>query len=348
MAGSKRAGKSTSHSVSTPRRIDDLPEPFKRPPDVLLPFMEPLSKRHVYITHIDSLPVRHKRNIFLMPVAINALVVVLFTWRIYAVWPWYWALVVGSFGYESATTFATRQASWSDISNEIIKRTLTLCIDFLLFVFLWPWPVRFTLGRHDGSPTRWRWSVGFRSREICVRRSKGWDKEVRHRLRDADAHKTLMEHVQQATSPLLQDQKTGYLLQNAHWDLDWDAMVCAHALVESKKIALDAFRNVVFFHDEDYGWVCYDQRARESVDEEDKRRQVFLFRDALTVMGKEDLFYRWVEVVQYEATQPGGFGPEKQEVAAQRIRDMFDAENVDFDKVWQEAVGTTPSTSSNG
>lgn len=59
-------------------------------------------------------------------------------------------------------------------------------------------------------------------------------------------------------------------------------------------------------------------------------------------MGKENLFYRWIEVVQFESTQPGGFGPEKQEAAAKKIREMFEAESINFDELWKEAVGTNP------
>jgi hypothetical protein len=212
-------------------------------------------------------------------------------------------------------------------------------MDFLLFVFIWPWPLEFAAGQAHGNPVLWRWNVGFRDKEIYVRRSRDWDKTIGDIFTDSDSRKILMGHINQATSPLLQEQKTGYLLMGRYWDLDWNAMVQAHSLVDKKEIALDAFRTIVLLYTQDYGWICYDLKAANSADEDEKRRQVFLFRDALTAMGKEDLFYRWVEIVQYEATQPGGFGPEKQEAAAKKIRDLFQEGNVDFDKVWKDAVG---------
>ncbi|KAF3344622.1 Ribonucleoside-diphosphate reductase large chain [Verticillium dahliae VDG2] len=98
---------------------------------------------------------------------------------------------------------------------------------------------------------------------------------------------------------MLQHEKTGYLTMNGEWDLDWEAMVTAHALVDRKDMALDAFRAVVL----------------------------------------EDLFFRWIEIVQYESTQPGGFGPERQVDAAKKIRDLFSNEGIDFDEFWKESVG---------
>ncbi|GJN82556.1 hypothetical protein PLIIFM63780_006096 [Purpureocillium lilacinum] len=337
MAPTKRSGR--SKPASSPSSNGSPPAPFKRPPEVLESFARGLNEKHIYVTHIDSKPAAFKRKIFLVPVAMNVCVSLLFAWRMYAILPWYWQLVVSAFGYQSDATFPASQATWGELAWEIGKRGVTMFIDFMLFVFVWPWPVEFAAGQRHGNPMLWRRKVGFRDREIYVRRSRDWDRLLRDIFKDADSRKILTAYIQQATSPLLQEQKTGYLLMNSHWDLDWEAMVYAHQLVDTKAVALEAFKNVVLVHHKDYGWLCYDLKMGSAVEEDDKRRQVFAFRDALTALGKEDLFYRWVEIVQFEATQPGGFGPEKQEEAAKKIRDMFEKENINFDELWKEAVG---------
>ncbi|POR34883.1 Uncharacterized protein TPAR_04895 [Tolypocladium paradoxum] len=338
MAPTKRLAKSrpanSSGSAGSP------PAPFKSPPQVLESFVNGLSEKHVYITHIDAKPASFKRKIFLVPVAMNVCVSLLFVWRMYSILPWYWQLVVSAFGYASEATFPASEATWGELVWEISKRGISMFIDFVLFVFVWPWPVEFAAGQRHGNPMLWRRKVGFQDREIYVRRSRDWDRVLGDIFKDPDSRKILTAYIQQATSPLLQEQKTGYLLMNSHWDLDWEAMVYAHALVDKKTIALEAFKTVILVHHKDYGWLCYDLKAGSRSAEDDKRRQVFAFRDALTAMGKDDLFYRWIEIVQFEAGQPGGFGPEKQEAAAKRIRDMFEAENINFDKLWKEAVGT--------
>ncbi|CAI4215659.1 unnamed protein product [Parascedosporium putredinis] len=73
---------------------------------------------------------------------------------------------------------------------------------------------------------------------------------------------------------------------------------------------------------------------------EERRRQVFAFRDALTALDKEHLFFRWIEIVQFESTRPGGFGPEKQTEVATKIRELFTSEGVNFDELWAETVGS--------
>ncbi|MBE3049099.1 hypothetical protein IMZ48_42680, partial [Candidatus Bathyarchaeota archaeon] len=53
-----------------------------------------------------------------------------------------------------------------------------------------------------------------------------------------------------------------------------------------------------------------------------------------------DLFYRWIEIVQFESTKPGGFGDDRQVEVAKKIRDMFREEGINFDELWMESVGT--------
>ncbi|CAI6093331.1 unnamed protein product [Clonostachys chloroleuca] len=320
------------------------PAPFKEPPEVLQPFIDTISSKHVYVAHIDSKPAAFKRKLFLVPIAMNIGVVALFALRMYYIVPYYWKLMMSGFGNPNETTFPVETSTWAELGFEILKRGFTMFFDFLLFVFVWPWPVEFVAGVAHGNPTRWRWNVGFREKEIYVRRSRDWDVGLGDILKHDESRRIFTAYIQQATSPMLQEQKTGYLLMNGHWDLDWDAMVYAHALVDKKDIALDAFRTVVLVHHQDHGWLCYDTKLSSSAEEDEKRRQVFAFRDALAAMGKDKLFYRWVEIVQFESTQPGGFGPEKQEEAAKNIRELFLKDGVDFDKLWKETVGADSVT----
>lgn len=351
MAPSKRlAPKAKSASLSASQKDKNAfssapPAPYKEPPEVLQPFINGLSRKHVYIAHIDSKPAAFKRKIFLVPVAMNLFVVALFVLRMRYIVPWYFKLVASGFGHPNETTVPIEQLTWEDLGLEIGKRGLTMFIDFLLIVFVWPWPVEFVAGVAHGNPTWWRWHVGFRDKEIYVRRSRDWDKVLGDFLKDESSKKIVTSYIEYSTSPMLQEQKTGYLLMNGQWNLDWEAMVHAHLLVDTKQVALDAFRNLVLLHHRDFGWLCYDLKTGASAQEDEKRRQVFAFRDALFAMGKEKLFYRWVETVQYEASSPSGFGPEKQESAAKKIRELFEKENIDFDKLWQETVGTAnPAT----
>lgn len=337
MAPKKRTTKPSA--AATKRSSDDPPAPFKRVPEVLEPFTKGMSKKHVYVSHIDGKPAEFKRNIFLVPVLMNIVVALAFVARMYYILPYYFDIFVRPMAQDPSTFLSATTSTWTEFSWEIAKRGLNLFIEFLLFVFVWPWPVEFVAGQTHGSPVKWRWAIGFREKEIYVRRSRDWHKVLGDILDDKDSNKIFVAYTKQATSPMLQEQKTGYLLMNNHWDLDWKLMVRAHKMVDKKEAALDAFKNVIMVHHRDLGWLIYDLKLGASTEEEKKRRQVFAFRDALTAMGKDDLFYRWVEIVQFEATQPGGFGPEKQELAAKKIRELFEGQGVDFDALWKETVG---------
>lgn len=323
------------------------PPPFKPLPSSLEPFTTVLSKRHVYLTHIDTKPASFKRKIFLVPVAMNLAVVLLFVWRVNYILPWYGALLLSTLGYTRDAAVAGAASSTSTLATIVLRRAFTFLLDFLLAVFVWPWPVEFCLGITYSNPVVWRWTTGFRDREIYVRRSREWDVGVLDGALGPDGaekRKTILSKVTPAMDSLLLREKTGYLLMNGDWDLDWAGMITATAMVDAKNVATEAFESMVLFHSKEFGWVCIDRGAGvsggPSKEEDERRRQVFAFRDALTAVGKEDMFYRWIEIVQFEASQPGGFGPEKQVEVAGRIREMFAKEGIDFDAFWKEAVGS--------
>lgn len=317
------------------------PAPFKRAPAILGPLLATLSPKHVYIAHVDRQPAAFKRKIFMVPVVINLAIVVLMTWRIWYILPWYFRFVVAALGHDNGTTLPISDLSWGAIIKVILQRALTFLLDFLLVVFVWPWPLEFCVGRTNGSPLFWRWTIGFREKEIYVRRSRSsWDTGIRKAIKgdDQQARTLLLKHIGAATEPMLINDKTGYLTMNNEWDLDWAAMVDATKMVDNKTLGLEAFRLVVVINHEDYGWVSLDLKEHDSAGDDERRNQVFAFRDALAAVGKEDLFYRWIEIVQFESTRPGGFSPEKQVETAKQIRDLFAEQGIDFDEFWKDSV----------
>lgn len=344
MAPSKKST-AKKPKTSSSQLSSEPPQPFKRAPEIMGPLLKTLSPKHVYIAHVDHKPAAFKRKIFLVPIAINIAIVALFALRMWYIGPWYFALVQYALGYPNESFAIPAGAPRRALLWIVARRGFTFLLDFALFVFVWPWPVEFVLGRDhgSGSPAAWRWGVGFRDKEIYVRRSRPtWDGDLKKALKGGNqqARAMLMHIIGEATSPMLVNEKTGYLTMNNQWDLDWAAMVGATKLVDVKAIALDAFRLMVVMYYEDYGWVSLDMKLADGAQDDARRTQVFAFRDALAAVGKEDLFYRWIEIVQYESTQPGGFGPEKQVAAAKQIRELFSEQGIDFDDFWNETMGS--------
>ncbi|KAH7018120.1 uncharacterized protein B0I36DRAFT_253735 [Microdochium trichocladiopsis] len=328
-----------------PKEINGIPEGFQAPPADLKPFLETLSEKHVYIAHIDNHPASFKRNIFAVPVLMNLAVCVLFFLRLWYIGEWYLKLLVSVLGYPNELTLNVYEMEWEDIFMEIGRRTFTLALDFVLTMFLWPWPIEFALKIAGGNPVMWRYNVGFRDREIIVRRSRHWDRALGDVVNDLNSRGLLMMNIGVATAPLLINEKTGYLLINAEWDLDWNAMCDATSLLDQKMVKFLSFDTIVLvFHDE-YGWLSVEVDKSETVnaDERLKQKNIFAFREALRGLDKEHLFYRWIELVQYESSRPGGFTEERQVEAAKQIRELFQKDNIDFDQLWLEAVGTDAS-----
>jgi len=344
MAPSKKArlGKQSSKSAADSSEI--LPKPFKPAPASLEPLYTHLDKHHTYLAHIDPRPRGFKRKIFAVPAAMNLAVALLFAWRMYAVLPYYLKLFASTLGYPNELTLRASELEWTPLVYVVMRRSFSFLLDFLLFVFVWPWPWEFVVGGSNshGSPIGWRWMNGFRDQEIYVRHSRHWYRELGDDLFSSEGsikRNEFWSRVGDATNPLLLQQKTGYLLMDGFWDLDWDAMVLATSLVDRKVVPLDEFSEpLVLLHSHKYGWVTIDRGETKSVGEEERRKQVFAFRDALADLGKEDLFFRWIEIVQFETSKPGGFGAERQHEVAQQIRELFSKNGVDFDACWGEAV----------
>lgn len=354
MAPKPKARLSGTTTTKTPKPTT-LPTPFKPAPAALTPFTTHLPPGPVYITHIDPRPAAFKRKLFLVPVAMNLAVAALFVWRIAYIAPYYLALLASMLGYANETTLRAAELEYGDLMKVVLRRAATFALDFVLGVFVWPWPWEFAVGTTGrGSPVGWRMAVGFREKEVYVRRSReSWDAVVRGAEKDKKGNgvdlfevegrvgrEMLLARVSGATAPMLMQQKTGYLMMDGEWDLDWKAMVDATRLVDKKEVPLEAFGTVALLHHERFGWVTIDLGNGENAGQEERRKQVMLFKDALTSLGKEDLFFRWVEMIQFETSQPGGFTAEKQVVAAQKIRDLFTSNGVDFDGLWKETVGT--------
>ena len=336
-----KAIKSPSTSKSTTSTELTPPKPFIPPSLKLDEFLPKLSKHHVYITHIDTKPRDFKMKIFMVPVLMNILIIAGLIWRISVIGPFYMKICFSLMGKYNELTMDTSTMPLNDILHEILRRTMVFMVDLLIYVFIWPWPRDFFAGRVIGNPIAWRFGVGFRDKEIIVRRSRRWDQTIGNVLNEESAGAQLMfNNVRQAVNPIWMNEKTGYLMLNKHWDLDWRSMIVAMKMVDKRKIELDTFKTTVLVHHSEFGWMAIESaEAGGSTAEEEGRRKIVAFKDELTALGKENLFFRWIELVQFESSRPGGSGLERQQETTAKAKEMFEAQGVDFDKFWTKVGG---------
>jgi hypothetical protein len=336
---------SSSGSSTPSSQAGPLP-PFSKAPATLRPFLEPLSPQEVYLIHIDTSPPDLKKQTFIIPAIINAVIVAIFALRIYMVRNTYPAMLAAVIGLTSSAGLDTSRLSQAETASLILRRTFSLMIDYFLITVFLSWPIRFIRG-----PVQWRRKVGFQGREIIVRRSQRTLSQTLERNRWIRDNDEARDKIVAAVTPD-RIRKTGYLLVDADWDLDYDAMIKAHEMIDSDparkdkddhgRVPLSEFRTAVLVNTDADGWLIWrveDEDTAEAKTRSAQSDQILAFKDKLTAMGKEDLFFRWVELIQYESTQPGGFTPERQRSAMLQAKELFEKENVDFARFWQEVGG---------
>ncbi|KAK4974852.1 hypothetical protein LTR66_010997 [Elasticomyces elasticus] len=310
----------TTPTRSAPPPSKSPPPPFHPAPANLAPFLPHLTESQVYITHIDHLPAHFKRRIFSVPVLLNLGILLLLAWRAYAALPVYLALLGHVLGYSTAATAeGAARSTTVQLVALVLRRTAMFAGDFVLFRFVARWPFSFFLER-PGNPVAWRVRTGFRDQEVVVRASRGWG-----------AGTCSAGVVPAVDKEFL--RKTGYLMMGKSWDLDFAGMVAAHELVRRGEMAMRDLERVVLAHSEEFGWLCW-AFGREGED----GGKIRVFKDALTKMSKEGLFFRWVEIVQFEAGQDGGLTEQRRRNVLRKGREAFGEQGVDFDG-FMEVVG---------
>jgi hypothetical protein len=326
------------------------PAPYQPPPIALKPFLFFLKKEHIYITHIDTHLAQFKMRIFLVPLAMNLALILALVYRGLYIGPYYFALAMTALGYPTPYAIDPYATGWGALLDETVRRTLVLLFDFMLITFVVPWPYDFFLGS-PASPVWWRICVGFQPEEIVVRRSRrSWDTKLPATWleeNDVQGASVYRERIMPAIDREWVRAKTSYLMMDKNWDLDFGCMINAHELVDQDKCSLDDFKKQVLVYSEQHGgWMVWpvwklDEKpmGNPSQDTEAGRQKIVLFREKLTAMGKEDLFFRWIELIQFEASQPGGFTEKRQAHAMQEARKLFEEQGVDFDAFWKDVGG---------
>jgi hypothetical protein len=300
----------------------------------------------VHISHVDRYPAEYKRNIFLIPIFLNGGIALLLLWRLRHAVPFYYHLLRSLLGQVNDATVDLVATTRGEQFLILLRRTLTFLFDFLIFRFAGPWPLTFFF-EQPVNPCTWRWQLGFQKEEVIVRISRGWENADLVKERRDDEGKLSVEsnpfwkvRVLPAVATATM-QKTGYLLMDRSWDLDFELMCDAHMLVKQGEVSLRDLDKVVFAHVESIGWVIWRWEGENSEDflVEGRRKKVVAFKEKLTALGKESLFWAWTEIVEEERDIDGGFSKEKQERVAERVTKAFQKEGINFDDVVRSIGG---------
>jgi hypothetical protein len=328
-----------------------IPEPFTLAPESLERVTSTFSKASVYITHVDKHPSSFKRRVFAVPVLLNFAILAALLWRAFVIIPHYLNMMVSTLGYQQNDTSIDMNLSTGKLVYIIARRAGTFLIDYLLVTIIWKWPISFFL-EFPGNPVTWRWNIGFRDQEVVVRISRNWSSDDLFGTKKGGESPYFKTRI----LPALDGEfmlKTGYVMMNGSWDLDFGKMVELTELVDKKVLTLDDLDRKVFVWQPitatDGQWIMWDEKnygkqifaelkEMEPMEESEGRQKILQIQDKLREMGKEDLFFRWVELIQYESTRPGGFTKERQMEAGMKVQALFQEHGVDFEK-FEDSVG---------
>lgn len=316
------------------------PMPFTKAPESLKPFLETLDPSQVYIVHVDRFPAVFKRRIFAVPVLLNISIALLLIWRAWTIIPIYLQIISTIVGNESPQSIDATGKTWQQLAWIGTRRGVMFMIDFCLVKIILPWPVSF-FAEQPANPVSWRWKIGFRDKEIVVRESRSWGgKELLAGVKTGQDSPFWKTRVLPALDRRFIKDKTGYMMMDKSWDLDFKGMIDAHTLVDSKKVKIVDFEKSVLGYKEGLGWLVWQAFKAEEVDvETESRAKIQELKNRLTAMGKESLFFRWIEIVQYESNQPGDFTADRQQKTLQQVQKAFEDQGVDFDQLVKDVGG---------
>ncbi|KAK5088871.1 hypothetical protein LTR05_003093 [Lithohypha guttulata] len=335
----------TIPSTSTP----SLPAPFIPAPVALLALTNTLPRNHVFLVHPESSLPGLRKRLFLVPVLLNIVIVAGLCWRLYYAVPVYLEQISTILGYQTPYSVKPKALSWSVLFEIVAYRTFYLTIDYALFGLLGRWPWEFLFGDRYGRHTsafHWKWSVGFnREKEPIVRRARRWDASIYQseieRKHQGKPEKEWTKEEELAVYTKCSDalrqfvtMKNALSLLDKDWDLDYRAMVDTAELIDAAKLTWPDLDHVVLvpWQGKWYSWYPHGVSTAISSGQPAKKQDEKLeeFKKALIELKCEDIFYRWIEIVQFETSQPAGLTPNKKMEMEQELKNMLEARNKDF------------------
>lgn len=259
--------------------------------------------------------------------------------------PSYVAILLATLGVDNRARVDIGATDWPALVEIGASRAGMFFFDFALVRFVAVWPRDFFWGAPAG-PMRWRREVGFCKREVVVRRSRRWgdalvadDEEV---LGEGNiGARAFEERVIPGMDAAWVRGRSGMAMLDKNWDLWFRGMMDAHSLVRKEKLRVEDFGGrMVAVHTAEKGWLVW------QVEEDDAggpaQRKIQLVKARLEALGKESLFWNWVELVQFETDQAkqGDYitGSARAEVM-KRGKQLFEAHGVDFDDFWRDVGG---------
>lgn len=222
--------------------------------------------------------------------------------------------------------------------------------DFALYQFVATWPLDFFRWAQPLGPAIWRWKIGYKAREVVVRRSRRWGEQVFFGENNEAVlgegkigGKLYKERVLPGIDAAWVRGRTGMSMLDRNWDLWYQGMADAQMLIEKDQVKIEDFNSrMVVVHESKRGWLMWKCDNDEPHDGNNNNvEKIKNIKTRLDIMGKEGLFWKWIELVQFETemNDDNNTVGEVRERLRRKGRDLFAGEGVDFDDFWKKIGG---------
>lgn len=338
----KSAASQQTLSHSSLKSADSgLPKPFQdADPDLTRPFLSGLARSHVYLVHVDDTSPILKRRVFLVTVCMNLIILALLALRLYYAVPTYFDLIVTIYGFDYTGGDRRKGVTFNDLLSVTATRFSLFLLDYIIFVLVGSWPWEFMFGNKYNDytgPFSWRREVRFQPQEIIVRRSRAWDRSMLSG--PTPDHEQILKS---KITPAMEDKqlaKTGYLMLDKDWDLDFAAMLKAHHLVHAQSLQISDFEPAAFVCYQNRWFAWRKEKPLLSKSQSESSPKMQLFKDKLAAMGGEDIFYRWIEIVQFESSVPDGFNEARKASALDELSSLLRGKGIDYHRFIDDIGG---------
>ena len=336
-----RHGKPNVPTASTPLTAStkadaEVTDPFTAVPSTYRPILNVLDRDRIHVFHIDSTPADLKRRVFMVPVWMNAVFVLLLLVRLYYAVPFYFRFVVAYFGYGKDPWIDANQLPWVDFLSLVAWRIAVVAFDIFLSTKVLSWPIAFCFAA-PASPVNWRLAVGFQDKEIISRKSRTFHRNLKTAWTTDDLLSVKIYAIEALSQETV--SKTGYtLIAETRWELDFAAMIKAQEVVRSRALSPSALHRLVLaFHSGTWhAWHLEEGLEEPASTEEDPAQKL---KKLLQRQRKQELFYRYIELIQYETSSPGAGTDTWKARLMKQLEEMFDKAGLNLASVINEMGG---------
>lgn len=116
-----------------------------------------------------------------------------------------------------------------------------------------------------------------------MRVSRKWHAGLNKELVTGDNDIAFQEKILPAIERGYMHEKTGYLMMNKDWELDFGGMIMATELVMDGGVGFEDFEKMVVVHSKEFGWLVWPVHRLDKGSDDEGRKKIVAFKVSNTL-----------------------------------------------------------------